>query len=335
MTNIKKILLSHGGGGEEMQKLIKDLFLANFSNPILNSREDAAIINGSAKLAFTTDSFVVSPIFFNGGDIGKLSVCGTVNDLAVMGAKPRYLSCSFIIEEGFSFDDLEKIVKSMSKEAEKTKVTIVTGDTKVVPAKAVDKIFITTSGIGEIVYEGVSSRNVGKEDVLLVSGTVGDHGACVMAEREGIEIETELKSDCASLWSLIEGLISSGVRIKTMRDPTRGGLAAVLNEWVEQSKIGIEIEESAVPVKREVTGICELLGLESLHLASEGRFVLVVCKEDSEKSLNIMKEHPLGRGAKIIGKAVCDHKGKVILKSDYGSKKILEPPAGELLPRIC
>ncbi len=332
---MKQILLSHGGGGEETQKLIKELFFKYFSNPILEKMEDAAVLNINSKLAFTTDSFTVSPIFFKGGNIGKLAIAGTVNDLAMMGAKPKYLSCSFIIEEGLPFEELEEIVRSMAEEMKKTGVQIVTGDTKVVPKGSTDKIFINTTGIGEIVYEGISAHNIQEGDVILVSGTVGDHGACIMAQREGIEMEGDISSDCASLWSLVEDLINKGLTIKAMRDPTRGGLSAVLNEWAEQSDIGIEIDEEKIPVKEEVQGMCELLGLDPLSLANEGKLILAVPEEEGEKALNILKSNPLGKNAQIIGRATSDYKGKVILKSPYGSKRILEPPAGELLPRIC
>ncbi|RUM57260.1 MAG: hydrogenase expression/formation protein HypE [Persephonella sp.] len=332
---MKQILLSHGGGGEETQKLIKKLFFKYFSNPILEKMEDAAIINPNSKLAFTTDSFTVSPIFFKGGDIGKLAIAGTVNDLSMMGAKPKYLSCSFIIEEGLPFEDLEKIVSSMAEEMKKTGVQIITGDTKVVPKGSADKIFINTTGIGEVVYEGISSHNIEEGDFILVSGTVGDHGACIMAQREEIELEGNLSSDCASLWSLVEDLINAGITIKAMRDPTRGGLSAVLNEWAEQSSIGIEIEEEKIPVKDEVQGLCELLGLEAYSLANEGKLVLAVPEKEAEKALEVMRKNELGRNSEIIGKATSDYKGKVILKSPYGSKRIMEIPAGELLPRIC
>jgi hydrogenase expression/formation protein HypE len=335
MEDKKRILLSHGGGGEEMQFLIRDLFLKNFPGSSFDEMEDAALLEVSSKLAFTTDSFTVSPIFFGGGDIGKLSICGTVNDLAVMGAKPLYLSCSFIIEEGFLLEDLETIVHSIAAEAKNVGISIVTGDTKVVPRASMDRIFINTSGIGQVIRDGISSRHIKEGDVILISGSIGDHGAHIMAQREGIGIAVDLKSDCASLWPLVERLIDGGIRIKAMRDPTRGGLAAVLNEWAGQSDIGIEIEESRVPVKSEVQGICELLGLESYHLASEGRFVLAVAEDDADKALEIMRKHPLGKGAEIIGHALSDHQGKVILKSDYGTKKIMETPSGELLPRIC
>ncbi len=332
---MKQILLSHGGGGEETQKLIKELFFKYFSNPILESMEDAAVLDLNSKLAFTTDSFTVSPIFFKGGNIGKLAIAGTVNDLAMMGAKPKYLSCSFIIEEGLPFEELEEIVKSMAEEMKKTEVQIVTGDTKVVPKGSADKIFINTTGIGEIVYEGISAHNIKEGDVILVSGTIGDHGACVMAQREGIELEGDISSDCASLWPLVEDLINTGITIKAMRDPTRGGLSAVLNEWAEQSNIGIEIEEEKIPVKDEIQGLCELLGLEPYTLANEGKLILAVPENEAEKALEVMKKNELGKDAQIIGKAISDYKGKVILKSPYGSKRIMEPPAGELLPRIC
>ena len=332
---MKQVLLSHGGGGEETQKLIKELFFKYFSNPILEKMEDAAVLDLSSKLAFTTDSFTVSPIFFKGGNIGKLAIAGTVNDLAMMGAKPKYLSCSFIIEEGLPFKDLEEIVKSMAEEMKKTGVQIVTGDTKVVPKGSADKIFINTTGIGEILYEGISAHNIEEGDIILVSGTIGDHGACIMAQREGIELEGDIASDCASLWSLVEDLINAGITIKAMRDPTRGGLSAVLNEWAEQSNIGIEVEEEKIPVKDEIQGLCELLGLEPYTLANEGKLILAIPENEVEKALKVMKNNELGKDAEIIGKAISDYKGKVILKSSYGSKRIMEPPAGELLPRIC
>jgi hydrogenase expression/formation protein HypE len=332
---MKQILLSHGGGGEETQRLIKDLFFKYFSNPILEKMEDAAVIETGSKLAFTTDSFTVSPIFFKGGDIGKLAVAGTVNDLSMMGAKPLYMSCSFIIEEGLPFEDLEKIVSSMAEEMKKSGIQIITGDTKVVPKGSADKIFINTTGIGEVTYENISAHNIVEEDAVLVSGTIGDHGACIMAQREGIEMEGDISSDCASLWSLVEDLINAGITIKAMRDPTRGGLSAVLNEWAESSGIGIEIEEEKIPVKDEVQGMCELLGLDPLSLANEGKLIIAVPEKDKEKALKVMRNNELGKNARIIGKAISDYRGKVILRSPYGSKRILEPPAGELLPRIC
>ncbi len=332
---MKQVLLSHGGGGEETQKLIKGLFFKYFKNPILEKMEDASILDIKGKIAFTTDSFTISPIFFKGGNIGKLAIAGTINDISMMGAEPKYLSCSFIIEEGLPLDELETIVKSMAEELSKTGAIITTGDTKVVPKGSVDKIFINTTGIGEVKKDGISAHNIKSGDIILVSGTIGDHGACIMAEREGIEMEGDLSSDCASLWDLVKELLDADINIKAMRDPTRGGLSAVLNEWAEQSNIGIEIEEDKIPIKEAVQGFCELLGLEPYTLANEGKLVIAVDPKDAEKTLEIMRNHPLGKDANIIGKATEENKNMVILKSPYGSKRVMEKPAGELLPRIC
>lgn len=332
---MERVLLSHGGGGKETQNLIKNLFFKYFQNPILERMEDSAVLDVNSKIAFTTDSFTVSPIFFNGGDIGKLAIAGTVNDLAVMGAKPEFISCSFIIEEGFSIEDLEKIILSMSKELEKTDAKIVTGDTKVVPKGMVDKIFINTSGIGKVLYEGISCRNIKEGDVIIVSGTIGDHGACILSQREGLDFSSNIKSDCESLWSLIKEILDANVKVKAMRDPTRGGLAAVLNEWAESSNIGIEIEEENIPVKEEVMGLCELLGLEPFTLANEGKVVFAVDKSNVEKVMKILRNHPLGKDSAVIGIATERNKNRVVLKTSYGTKRLLEPPSGELLPRIC
>ncbi len=331
---MEKILLSHGGGGEETWKLIKELFFKYFSNPILESMEDAATLSVEGKIAFTTDGFTVSPIFFPGGDIGKLAVAGTVNDLAAVAAEPKYLSVSFIIEEGLPFKDLERVVQSMAKTASEVGVQIVTGDTKVVPKGAADKLFISVSGIGKIVKEGVSARNLSEGDVILVSSTVGDHGACIFALREGLEFEG-LKSDCAPLWDMVKRLLEEGINIKAMRDPTRGGLSAVLNEWAQASNVGIFVEEEKIPVDEKVLGLCEFLGIEPYDLASEGNMVIAVAPEDAQKALEILKSHPLGRKASIIGEVKNQPRGKVILKTLYGVERILEPPSGEILPRIC
>lgn len=330
-----KIQLSHGSGGQQTNRLVKELFIKYFSNPVLDKMEDAATIEVDSKLAFTTDSFTVFPIFFKGGDIGKLAIAGTVNDLAVMGAKPMYLSCGFIIEEGFSIEDLEKIVRSMANELEKVGAKIVTGDTKVVPKGGADKIFINTCGIGKVLYDGISASNLEEGDVILVSGTVGDHGACIYAQREGIDLETDLHSDCNSLWDMVEKLIESGVEIKAMRDPTRGGLSGVLNEWAISSDVEIEIFEDRIPVKQEVLGICELLGFEPYNLANEGKVVVAVKKEYAQKSIDILRNHPLGKDSQIIGHVNKRGKGRVILKAPYGSSRIMDFPSGELLPRIC
>ncbi len=329
-----KILLAHGGGGEETQKLIKELFLKEFSNPTLNTLEDSAVLNLKGKIAYTTDGFTVSPIFFPGGNIGKLAVAGTVNDLVAVGAKPRYMAVSFIIEEGLSFEELKRVVKSMAETARRVGVQIVTGDTKVVPRGAADKIFISASGIGEVVKEEISAHNLKPGDKILVSGTVGDHGACIFALREGLEFEG-LQSDCAPLWDLIRPLLEEGVEIKAMRDPTRGGLAAVLNEWAESSNVAIYVEEEAVPVDEKVLGLCEFLGIEPFSLASEGKMVLAVSPRDAERALEILRSHPLGERAAVIGEVREKPAGRVILKTPYGVERFLEPPSGEILPRIC
>ena len=332
---MKKVLLSHGGGGEETQRLIKDLFLKYFSNEILNRLEDSALLNLRGKVAFTTDAFTVSPIFFRGGNIGKLAVAGTVNDLAVMGAKPKYLSASFVIEEGLPFEDLERVVRSMAEEASKVGVLIVTGDTKVVPKGHADRLFISVSGIGEVVYEGLSAHNLREGDVIIVSGSVGDHGACILAQREGMEFDVPVESDCKSLWNMVEKVLSSGAEVHAIRDATRGGLAGVLNEWADQSGVTIEVEEESIPVKEAVRGICELLGLEPTHLANEGMAVFAVAQKDAERVLEILRSTPEGREAQIIGRVIKKGDPKVILSTPYGVKRVMEPPAGELLPRIC
>ncbi len=332
---MKEILLAHGGGGEETRELIEKLFLKHFENPLLASMEDATIITEPQSLAFTTDSFTVSPLFFNGGNIGKLAIAGTVNDLAVTGARPRYLSCAFIIEEGFPFADLEAIVAAMGQELHHSGAQIVTGDTKVVPRGSADGLFINTTGIGEVVYPGLSVQRIQPGDAIVVSGTVGDHGACIMAQREGIELESDLSSDCATLWPLIEPILTAGLEVHAMRDPTRGGLAAVLNEWATGAGVGIDVEEARIPIRPEVMGLCELLGMEATSLACEGRVVIALPASQVEPLLNIMQQHPLGSGATPIGTVTGDHPGRVILHTEYGARRILEPPQGELLPRIC
>ncbi len=324
-----KITLNYGGGGEETNKLINDLFYKYFSNPILESSEDAAVLNINKKIAFTTDSFTVSPLFFNGGNIGKLSIAGTCNDLAMMGAKPKFLSCGFMIEEGMEYKELEKIVKSMAEELNKIDAKIVCGDTKVVPSGSVDKIFINTSGIGEIVKENISAHNLKKDDVILVSRDIGRHGTVIMANR--YDVDTELKSDCKLLWEEVEALINERINIKAMRDATRGGISAVLNEWCMASNVGIEIEEEKLPISDEVIGLCEIFGFEAMDLANEGTFVVGVDKNDALKAEEILKK--FNKNASIIGRVI--NGKKVILKSPYGSKRYIELPKGELLPRIC
>jgi len=287
------------------------------------------------KIAFTTDSFTVSPIFFNGGNIGKLAIAGTVNDLAMMGAKPLYLSAGFIIEEGFAFDDLELIVKAMAGELEKSGAKIVCGDTKVVPRGAVDQIFINTSGIGEICRDGISAANLQEGDALIVSGDVGRHGGAILIEREGLGVSSDLQSDCATLWPAVEALIESDIAISAMRDATRGGLSAVLNEWAEQSRVCLEVEEASVPVDEAVQGICELFGFEAFDFANEGTFILAVPKEYAESAIQVLQKVKMTSKAGIIGRVTMKKEGKVILHSAYGSSRYLDLPKGELLPRIC
>ena len=339
----KNITLAHGNGGEENNELISKIFYKAFKNDILEKSEDAAILElrgksdelGVEEIAFSTDSFTVSPLFFPGADIGKLAICGTCNDLAMMGAKPKYLTCSVIIEEGFEIRELEKIVRSMKKELEVNGAVVVSGDTKVVPKGSVDKIFINTTGIGEVLKKGISSNNITQDDAIIVSRDIGCHGAAIFAAREGIDMTTELKSDCASLYVQVKALIDAGIKITALRDATRGGVSAVLNEWAKQSNICIEIDEEKLPVSDEVYGICEMLGFEAASLANEGTFLLAVKKEDANKAIQILQEFENSKNAVIIGRVTDEHLHKVILKSGWGTKRFLDTPTGELLPRIC
>ena len=328
------ITLAHGNGGAENNELINKVFYKAFKNDILSKSEDAAVIQDGT-LAFSTDSFTVSPLFFNGADIGKLAVCGTCNDLAMMGAKPKYLTCSVIIEEGFEIRSLEKIVKSMKEELEINGAIVVSGDTKVVPKGAVDKIFINTTGIGEILYKGISSNNITENDLILVSRDIGAHGATIFAAREGMDLETSLKSDCISLYPQVKALIDSGVKITALRDATRGGVSAVLNEWAKQSNVCIEIDEEKIPICDEVKGICEILGFEAMSLANEGTFVLAIPNEDALKALEVLQTFEYSKTASIIGKVTQQYEQRVILNSQWGTKRFLDIPTGELLPRIC
>ena len=326
-NTIDKITLSYGGGGEESNKLI-EIFFKYFSNPFLKP-EDAATLNVNKKIAFSTDSFTVDPLFFNGGDIGKLAIVGTCNDLAMMGAMPKYLSVSFIIEEGFDFKELEEIVKSMAKEAKQANINIVCGDTKVVPKGSVDKIFINTSGIGEIIKDNISAFNLKPGDKVLVSGDIGRHGSVILANR--FNVTTDLKSDCKLLIDEVKALIDEGINIKALRDATRGGVSAVLNELAKASNVGIEIKEENLPISDEVMGLCEIFGFEPMDLANEGTFIAVVDENDANKALEILKK--FNSNASIIGEV--NNEKKVVLTSPWGSKRYIELPKGELLPRIC
>lgn len=331
----EKISLACGNGASENNALIEGIFYKHFKNEILEQSNDASVFEAKGKLAFSTDSFTISPLFFNGGDIGKLSICGTCNDLVMMGAKPKYLSASFIIEEGFEVKDLEKIAISMAKECEKNGVKIITGDTKVVAKGQADGVYINTAGIGEVIYEGISASSLSEGDIIIVSNSIGKHGASIFAQREGIELVSDLASDCASLWQVLKGVFESGVKIKALRDATRGGLSAVLNEWVKASKACIQLQEENIPISSEVQGICEFLGLEAYALANEGTFVLAVPESEAERVLELLRANPLSAEAQIIGKVDKEYEGKVVLCSSYGTKRFLDMPSGEILPRIC
>ncbi len=339
MTSNQNILLSHGSGGKLSHDLIGGLFVKYFSNAWLDAQTDSAIIGLSQKnIAFTTDSYVVDPIFFQGGNIGKLAVCGTVNDLAVSGAKPLYLSCGFIIEEGFPMDDLETIVKTMAEEAKIAGVKIVTGDTKVVNRGKCDKIFINTAGIGEMEEnkKHISfGTNISVGDKIIINGSIGDHGIAILAARESLNFKSEVNSDCAALNGLIGESLKISDGIKFMRDATRGGLATVICELAKSKKLGITINEKDIPVKEIVKGTCEIFGFDPLYLANEGKVVMVVAKEDAEKILETMKNHPKGKEAAIIGEITQSNPGKVLMQTEVGGRRIIDMLAGEMLPRIC
>ena len=333
----KKILLSHGSGGKLSYNLTKDLFLANFDNPHLKKLDDGAILNiNGLKLAYTTDSYTVDPLFFKGGNIGELAVYGTVNDLAMCGATPLYLSCSFIIEEGFSLSLLEKIVLNMRKASVIARVDIVTGDTKVVNRGAADKIFINTSGLG-IVKEGVniSGSNAKVGDVVILNGPIGSHGIAVLSEREGLKFGTDVKSDTAPLSSLVVDMLEVSKDIHVLRDPTRGGLSTSLNEIALSSKVDVEINEGDIPIQEEVRAACEILGYDPLYLANEGKVVAFIPSEIAPNILKKMRKNRYGKESKIIGRVVKESEGKVYLNTTIGGKRIVDMLTGEQLPRIC
>lgn len=335
----KTILLGHGSGGLMTSDLIRDLFVKYFNNPMLDSLADSAIARvGNTSLAFTTDSFVVDPIFFPGGNIGKLAVCGTVNDLAVSGAKPLYLSAGFILEEGFPMDDLGIIVKSMAEEANKAGVQIITGDTKVVKKGQCDKIFINTAGIGliESRHQEISKGNLIKPgDQVIVNGYLGDHEIAILAARENLMFEEQVVSDVACLNDMIAILLNKGVDIRFMRDITRGGIATILAEIAISMKIGMLIEEQAVPVREQVNGICEIYGFNPLYLANEGKVLMIVSPDSSELAIKLLRQSSTGKDAVIIGTVTEVHPGRVLLKSMIGGTRIIDKLAGEQLPRIC
>ncbi len=331
------VLLGHGSGGGLSHELIEGLFVRYFGNPLLLPLEDASVFSlPQGRIAFTTDSYVVKPLFFPGSDIGRLSVCGTVNDLSVRGARPLYLSAGFIIEEGFSLSDLEKIVASMASAAEEAGVSIVCGDTKVVERRAADGLYINTAGVG-IVAEGVSVsvRNARPGDAVIVSGTMGDHGVTVLSQRQSLHFRSPLRSDVAPLNSLVQSILDATRSVHAMRDPTRGGLATTLKEIATGSSVGIDIEEERIPVSGAVKGACEMLGLDYLYLANEGKLVAVVPEPDAPSVLEAMRANAHGADAAIIGRVTADHPGMVFIRNPFGTRRILEMLASDQFPRIC
>jgi hydrogenase expression/formation protein HypE len=341
-VSVPKVTLAHGGGGKAMKDLIDDVFAREFDNPLLAPMEDQARLSLAQlsalgdRLAFTTDSYVVDPIVFPGGDIGKLAVCGTVNDLAVGGAKPLYLSCAVIIEEGMTVESLRQIARSMAETAREAGVEIVTGDTKVVTRGACDKIFITTTGVGVI----PAGCNLGADkarpgDHILVNGMLGDHGAAILAARGDLALDTTLQSDCAPLHGLIGVLLRAAPGTRFIRDATRGGIATVLNELATSSQVAIEIDEKRTPLRDEVRGICEILGLDPLYLANEGKIVVAVPPEEAAAALHAMHAHALGRCAADIGHVFSGEPGRVTMKTTFGGSRIVDMLVGEQLPRIC
>ncbi len=326
------ITLDYGSGGKKTAALIDEIIIPELGNNALNALGDGAILDG--QLAFSTDSFVVDPLFFPGGDIGKLCVCGTVNDLAMCGAEPKYLSLALIIEEGLPTESLRRIVASIKAAAEAAGVAVVTGDTKVVERGRGDGVYITTSGIGVVRYPGLGPERMRPGDAVLISGTAGDHGAAVMLARDAL-MEGEIRSDCAALNGLVRAVLESGAEVRVLRDPTRGGVATTLCEFAESAALGIELDEAAIPVRRDVSAACALLGLDPLYCANEGKMLAVVAAEDAERALGAMQGVREGENAAIIGRVISERPGKVVLRTAMGGSRILQKLAGAQLPRIC
>ncbi len=342
--NNDKIILDHGSGGKISHAMVAEMILPIFSNPVLADLDDGANLDisdfisssGSGKFAFSTDSYVVDPIFFPGGNIGDLAINGTVNDIAMCGAKPLYLSVGLIIEEGFSYTDLKRILEEMGNAAYKAGVKVVTGDTKVVPKGKCDKIFINTSGIGIIPKDvNVSGSMASVGDKIILSGTMADHGITILSTREGLKFDSNIKSDSAPLNTMVQSLFDSGCDVHVLRDPTRGGVGTTLNEIASQSRVGIRIYERTLPVKPEVAGICELLGFDPLYLANEGKLIAFIPKKDADKALEIIRRDEFGKDASIIGEVVLDDPGKVYMNTAIGGARIIDMLTGEQLPRIC
>jgi hydrogenase expression/formation protein HypE len=332
----RKVLLAHGSGGKLSHELIANILFPSLANPLLAKMDDSAVFNIDGQVAFTTDSFVVRPIFFPGGDIGKLAICGTINDLAMVGAKPLYLSLALIIEEGLPLEELEQVMDSIHTAAEETGIRIVTGDTKVVNHGNADKLFINTAGIG-IVLPGlnISGSNARPGDKVIVSGPIGDHGVAVMAQRENLRFKVPVQSDCAPLNSLVAEMLGSRQGIHCMRDPTRGGLATSLNEIAAQSQVSIRIYEDKIPVRDSVRAACEMLGLDPLYVANEGKLVAIVEPEHADDVLNVMRRNLYGAESLIIGEVESGHPGRVVMTTQLGASRIVDMLSGELLPRIC
>lgn len=337
LSRYERILLGHGSGGRLTGELLRDVFLPAFASPVLAALEDQATVAvPGSRIAITTDSFVVRPLFFPGGDIGSLAVNGSVNDLAVGGARPLFLAAAFILEEGLPVADLRRVVESMRRACDEAEVALVTGDTKVVDHGKGDGIFITTTAVGVVPDSrslSISSARPG--DAIVVSGTLGDHGIAILSVREGIEFETPLASDCAPLTGLAAAVLKASGNVRCMRDPTRGGLSSALNELATASDVGVELDEAAVPLKAEVRSACEMLGLDPLYVACEGRLVAAVAPEDKACVLEAMWAHPLGRDAAVVGRVVADHPGLVTVRSLVGGERVLPLLSGEQLPRIC
>jgi hydrogenase expression/formation protein HypE len=339
MQTNDKILLGHGSGGKLMHELIEKVFLKHFNDPELLTQGDSALLPFTeGRLAFTTDAFVVQPLFFAGGNIGKLAVCGTVNDLVASGARPLYLSVSFIIEEGLELSELETIVKSMAETAGNAGVRIICGDTKVVGKGQCDKLFISTSGIGKVQKEHEdigSGKNIQPGDHILISGTLGDHGMAVLAARNQLGFTTDLQSDCAPLNLMIQPLLDAGLPIHFMRDPTRGGLASVLCEIIQNKPFGIEIDETMIPVSETVEGMCEVYGFDPMYIANEGKMLMIVPESKSGEALRLLQKSEMGKSAALIGRVTEKYEGKLVMRTRIGGTRLITMLAGEQLPRIC
>ncbi|MCP4754841.1 MAG: hydrogenase expression/formation protein HypE [Proteobacteria bacterium] len=334
---LDKVLLAHGSGGKLSQELFQQVFQPQFDNPFLNEVHDGAIFDVSGgKMAFSTDSYVVKPFFFPGGNIGDLAINGTVNDLAMCGAKPLYLSAGFILEEGFEIQKLRKIVETMRMAAAKAGVLLVTGDTKVVENGNADGIFINTSGIGTIAADvAISPRHAAVGDVVIINGNIADHGIAVMSKREGLDFETDICSDSAPLNALVSSMLDVSDAIHVLRDPTRGGIAGTLNEIAEAAAMGILLEEKNIPINEQVEAVSSILGLDPFYIANEGKLLAIVGNDDAETVLSAMRKHPEGRDSAVIGRIVADLPGKVILETKIGTKRVVDMPTGAQLPRIC